>query len=285
MAARSRLRSVPSRRHDADHIAIRAGSGLGDSIYLQSIARHLIERGKKVEVCSNWREVFEPIRDRVLISPFRRDHIHRVAHYTGRKYAPGTDQFQDMCLSAGIAEPVDLRLDWTVRNRLLIEKARVAGKPIVLVMLPRTPMGRKDGFGAELLPDCRTIQAAIDAIKGQAFIVQIGSGVPLFRFTGIDLDLANRTMVRDIIDLASAAHGFLGYVSFIVPLAESFSKPALLVWSRQGLNSKADRGEFIRAITPKKILHRASSHAVIDDCSREEITQAAHALLEQGRSP
>ena len=78
---------------------------------------------------------------------------------------------------------------------------------------------------------------AIDALKGMAFLIQIGSGEPLFRFTGIDLDLTDQTSVCDVLDLASVADALLGYCSFFVPLAESFRKPALLVWSRAGLKS------------------------------------------------
>jgi hypothetical protein len=278
---RSRIEQRKKLKPDSSTISIRAGSGLGDSLYLQSVARHLVETGHKVEVCSNWRDVFDPLKGKIVLSGFRREYINRVAHYTGRKGNPTTDQFQDCCISAGITDPVDLRLDWEVRNKLLIETVRKSGKPVVLVQLPRSPMARTDGFGAELLPDCRVIQAAIDSLKGRAFVVQVGSGVPLFRFKGIDLDLANRTMVRDLIDLASQADGFLGYCSFIIPLAESFSKPALLVWSRRGLNSTAPRGDFIRAITPQKVLHRKeSSKFIIDDCAQDDVTRAAHELLD-----
>jgi hypothetical protein len=118
-----------------------------------------------------------------------------------------------------------------------------------------------------LLPDCNVIQGAIDALKPHATIVQIGKGDALHRFTGLDLDLANATSVSDLLDVAAAADGFLGYVSFIVPLAESLGKPALMVWARAGLES---RHEFVRQITPEKIFHRATSHAVIDD-SRQEV--------------
>lgn len=258
--------------------SIRSGSGLGDSIYLQSAVRHLAQR-EEIEVCSDWPEVFWPLSrcKKVVVKPFRRD-VDIRAHYAMRKGVRATDQFQDVCIAAGIKGPVKFELGWTPINRELIERIRYGGKPVVIVQLPRRPFDRKDGFGTELLPDCNVIQAAIDLIKPAAKIVQIGKGDALHRFSGIDVDLANNTSVSDLLDVAAAADGFLGYVSFLVPLAESLNKPALMVWSRAGLDS---RHEFIRQITPEKIFHRASSHAIIDDCAADQLAAAAAAFHRQ----
>lgn len=259
-------------------IAIRSGRGLGDNLYLQSIVRHLVGQGKKLEVCTPWSDLFLPLARKVTLAPFRRNRIDRVAHYIERKSIAGTDQFVDCCISAGIKEPVDLRLDWDVMNAGLVADLQRSGRPIILVQLPRAPMGRSDGYGLGLLPDCRAIQRLIDLIEPHAFVVQIGSGDPLYRFTGIDLDLANRTTVTDLLDAASVASGAIGYCSFLVPLMESFRKPALFVWSRAGLQSN---NEFIRAIVPAKILHRSSSRVVMDDCSQPELIEAVDELCRQ----
>lgn len=242
--------------------SIRSGSGLGDSIYLQSAVRHLVDRGEEIEVCSNWPDVFRPLASRVKVSPFRRDHVDIRAHYAMRKHIPHTDQFQDVCIAAGIRGPVDFRLGWVPRNAKLCNTVRQAGKPVIAVQLPRRPFDRTDGFGAELLPDCNVIQAAIDRIGRRATFVQLGKGDALHRFSGINIDMSNGTSVSDLLDLASAADGFLGYVSFFVPLAESLKKPALFIWSRRGLDSPTP---FINQITPKKILHRASSLHAVDN--------------------
>jgi ADP-heptose:LPS heptosyltransferase len=143
------------------------------------------------------------------------------------------------------------------------------------VQLPRTPMGRTDGFGKELLPDCRVIQRLIDGLRGKALVVQVGSGDPLFRFTGIDVDLANKTTVAELVDVALAANGFLGYVSFIVPLAESLGKPALLVWSSAGLKA---RQPYVRQITPRKVLHCKTSRHVMDDAPEQEVMESLNAI-------
>jgi ADP-heptose:LPS heptosyltransferase len=137
-------------------------------------------------------------------------------------------------------------------------------------------MGRVDGFGAELLPDCRVIQKAINEIRGRALVVQIGAGNPLFKLEGIDIDLVGKTTIPELLDIASHADAFVGYPSFVVPLAEALNKPSLIVWSRRGLNA---RDPFISRITPAKILHKPSSRFVIDDCADEQLRKTVDEIL------
>lgn len=235
--------------------SIRAGMGLGDAIYLQAAVRHLAKK-ERMRVCTSWPDVFRPLSGSIELAPFTRNGIDRLCHYTTRKGVTGTTQFQDMCITAGIQEPVELKIDWEVTDKPLTDRLLSHGKPVILVQLPRAPMGRTDGFGHELLPDCRAIQRVIDRLSVEFLIVQVGSGKSLFKFSGIDVDLADKTTVCQLLDVASIASGLIGYVSFFVPLAESLSKPALLVWSK--LQTKANTA-FIRQITPQKVLHRDSS--------------------------
>lgn len=247
---------------------IRCGSGLGDSIYLQSVVRHLVGKGEQLEVCTDYPDVFLPLAGKVHLAPFGKERIQILAHYSTRKGIAATDQFEDCCINAGICEPVEMRLDWVPQNTALVDQLRAAGKPVVCVQLPRAPMGRTDGFGKELMPDCRVIQRAIDEVRSWAYLVQLGSGEPLFNFKGIHLDLADRTTVADLIDVGCAADGFFGFVSYFVPLAESFDKPALFVWSRRGLNAPKT---FVRQITPHKVLHKDTSRFVMDDAPGDEL--------------
>lgn len=234
--------------------SIRAGKGLGDALYLQAVARHL-SRKERLRVCSGWPDVFRNLN--VEVVPFTRQ-ADINAHYTLRKWRTDTDQFEDCCIQAGIKEPVDFRIDWEPSKSFVPNRI----KPVVLVLIPRMPMDRADGFARELLPRQEAYQAAVDGLKGLATLVLVGSGHPLYELDGIDVDLTNRTSVSELLDMASQADGFLGYCSFFVPLAESFNKPGLFVWGRAGLKS---RTPYIRQITPTKILHRDSSLYVIDD--------------------
>lgn len=257
---------------------IRAGRGLGDSIYLQSVVRHLLDtRGAKLEVLTDWPEVFRPLAGRVSLQPFVREKAHLISHYTGRKHVAGTDQFQDMCLQVGITEPVDLRLDWTATGA----RRPVGCRPdqrLILVQLPRKPMDRVDQFGQEVLPDCSAIQRVLDYLRARGtYLVQVGAGKPLHRFNGIGLDLANRTTIPQLLDLAQACDGVVGYPSFLLPLAESFRKPGLFVWSRR--IEKAAH-PFVRAITPTKVVHRKDLIATVwDDATDAQLQEAADALL------
>lgn len=244
---------------------IRGGMGLGDALYVQAVARHLVAKGQRLQVATAWPDVFRFID--VQTVPFRRSDIDILAHYSRRKNHR-TGQFEDVCIQAGIDGPVELRVDWQTADSDLVRRLRADGRPIVCVQLPRSPMGRSDGFGSELLPDCKVIQRAIDFLGGRALVVQIGAGQALFRFKGIDVDLSNETTVSELLDVASIADGFLGYVSFLVPLAESFSKPALLVWSKRGLKSPTG---YIRQITPQKVLHRSTSMHVVDDWRPDDV--------------
>lgn len=256
--------------------SIRGGMGLGDALYVQAITRHLVLRGESMRVHTAWPDVFKQLGESVRTASFRRDNIDLLAHYSKRKGRIETTQFKDCCIQAGIREDVELRLDWVPEDLGLLDRLKRIGRPIICISLARSPMGRTDGFGAEVLPDCAAIQTAIDRVKDRALIVQLGSGKSLFRFEGIDVDLSNETTVTQLLDVASIASGFIGYPSFIVPLAESFSKPVLTVFSRRGLESTQI---YVRQITPRKVLHRVTSTHVIDDCDRLEIEDAADDLL------
>lgn len=259
-------------------LAVRGGSGFGDALYVQGVARYLVENGHQVEACSDWPDVFSQIKN-VKVSPFRRDRIDRLAHYSTRRRERGTTQWEDVCVNARIPQNTPLVLDWAVKTELadtVYEKA--CGKRIALVQLPRAPFGRIDGYGMSLLPDCRAIQHAIDALDGY-YKVQVGKGRSLHAFDGIDLDLANATSVAELLDLAAKADLFVGYVSYFVPLAESFGKQALFVWSADGLKSPL---ELIANITPSKILHRKDlCRFVLDSATPGQIGEAIGQISRQ----
>lgn len=264
-------------------ISIRGGSGLGDAIYLQSVACAFIARGERVEVCSDWPDLFAPLGDWVKVSPFRRQPVDRNAHYSMRRGIAETSQFEDCCIQAGLGRNVEFALRWRVRNLGALDRLpNPHGLPAVVVSMPRAPFGRDDGFGVEFLPNCHRIQQSINMLRGRALTVQVGKGEAAFEFKGIDLDLANETSVSDLLDVATLADGFLGFCSYIVPLAEAQSKPGLFVWSSRGLHSPH---LVVRQMTPEKILHRKSSAYAVDDCDEETLKAAVDAFYLQVRRP
>lgn len=250
---------------------IRGGNGIGDAIYLQSIVRHLVEHKREdIIVCTRYPELFEPVRARVKLAPFSRQ-VNITAHYTGRKDMNQTTQFEDMCLAAGIHEPVELSVEWRLRNALLV--APLLGTRPLFVKMPSPPFDRFDGYGIELQPSWHVLDNMLGLLRDHYTVVQIGKGKPSYKLENIDIDLVNKTSLYDLYDLASIAEGFVGQCSFVIPLAESFNKKCLILWSAKGLASK---NRYIRSIRPEKILHKATSRHVFDTWDKKDWSGTAN---------
>ncbi len=253
---------------------IRGGSGLGDAIYVRAVAEHFIAKGEPVEACSDYPGIF--IGSGANAVPFRRDNIDRVAHYTPHKGRVGTTQWTDVCNTAGINEPIQFRINWSISNRALVEKLRTFadGKPLILVHGGRVPMARTDGFGKELLPHPAAFDVVLEALQ-DCFLVQIGQAEQVYRLN-CDISLNGSTSVCDLLDLGMSCDGAVGQCSYIVPLAEVFDKPLLAVWAAHGMQSNMH--PYVKQIRPEKVLSKESSRFVVDDWPRERIEEAARAF-------
>lgn len=254
-------------------IAIRGASGLGDSVYLRPIIEHFVRAGRDPVALSNYPEVFEGAG--CSVEPFRRERVDVVAHYVMGKGRTDTTQFRDMSIAAGIAEPVPFAFAWPVKNAELVAavRERAAGRPVVLVHGGRRPMARTDGFGMELLPDPAAFEAAIEGLEG-CHLVGIGRDEPIYPLR-VDQDLKGETTVTDLLDLFATCDGVLAQCSFAVPMSEAFDRPLLAVWAARGL---AVTNQYIRQITPKKILAKPTSRHVVDDAQLDKIKEAARAF-------
>lgn len=253
---------------------IRGGSGLGDSLYLRSVAEYFIRRGEAITVCSDFPCIF--IGSGAKVEPFRRNNVDIVAHYPSRNAAP-TNQWQDICISAGIREPLEHRFAWTVQRQDRCDEILewAAGRPIVLIAAAHPPMTRKDAFCTEILPAEDAIACASNALS-DCYRIQIGGEAPLYDIPH-DIDLTGLGSVADLLDLASLASGMLGQCGYIIPLAEAFDKPLLCVWSA---NVPTAREQYVRRLTPHKVFSKASSRFVVDDYPIEKIEGAARALCD-----
>lgn len=259
------LRGRMFKRNDpTQEIRIRAGSGLGDGIYLYSIVKYLANENKKtpIKVFCKWKDVFLPLGDRVTVEEFSRANINTLAHYSMRKQIKGTNQFEDMWIQAGIDKSkVKADFDWTPKigpqrdDLVPAIKAAAKGKPILIVRLPTKPMGRTDNFGIELLPMIEPFARTLRYLKKRFFTVQIGAGEDMVGIPQdlLDLDMANKTTLPQMFDIAYHADAFFGQCSFIIPLSEGMAKPGLICFSERGMKSK---DKFISSITPEKIIHR-----------------------------
>lgn len=245
------------------HLRVRAGSGLGDAIYLRCVVQALLAAGKTVEVACSYPDVFHGLP--IKVEPFRREKIDIVAHYTQRKQATGSSQFQDMCAAASLPQNTPLEIKWTPLNEELLSAvhATAAGRRIVLVHGGRAPMGRTDGFGMELLPTREAMAALLGMLPKDMLLVQVGKGPQLYPIE-CELDLREKTSATDLYDLMSISYGAVSQCSFIIPLAEAFNKPLLVLWSAKGMAAK---DPFVSSVRPEKVLHRKSTTSIfaIDD--------------------
>lgn len=249
---------------------IRSGSGLGDAIYLRPFADYLARTGKSISVCSNYPDVF--IGSGCQVEPFTRDRIDMVAHYVGAKERQDTTIWDDLCAHAKIQ--TQLHMDWEVRNKALVKgiRSRADGRPIVVVHSGREPMGRRDKFGIELLPDRNAFATVCNAID--AYKVLVGRGEQIYT-PPVDEDLWNRTTVADVLDIVSWSSGVVSMCGFPIPMAEAMDKPLLVVWSSKGLCSA---NPFIRTVTPRKLLTKTTSGVVMDNWPTEALEEDARAF-------
>lgn len=245
---------------------IRGGSGLGDSLYLRPIVDHFLLHGDRVQVMSNYSDIF--IGSKAEVEPFGRKNINVVAHYSWAKNNQATNQWQDICANARLPRVLPLRINWRVRNEALIEKLRAeAGdREIVLVHGGRIPMGRTDGFGKEILPAQEAFNFVLKKLK-HCYTVRIGEQREQLYEVQTNRRLLG-TSVSDLLDVAVSCKALVGQCSFIVPLAEVFDKPLLTIWANSGLHSST---AFVRLITPRKVLSKSSSWYVQDNWAPERI--------------
>lgn len=251
---------------------IRGGSGLGDSLYMRPIAEYFAKRGQQVTALSNFPDVF--IGSKVGVEPFARNNCHVVAHYVSGKENPDTTQWQDICVAAGASTA--LRFNWSLTNTALVEriKREAAGRRIILVHGGRTPMARMDGFAMDLLPSKSTFDAVLGGMT-DCLSVAIGGDDGICYQPHVDVDLTGKTTVAELLDLAWVCDGVVAQCSFAVPMAECFDKPLLAIWSHRAAGSNQ---AYIRTITPRKVLSKASSTFAMDDWDNERISEAVNAF-------
>ena len=123
---------------------IRSGRGLGDTLYMRSLVRHLVGIGKNLQVCTDYPELFEGMP--VTFDVFSRHNIDYLSHYTKHKADQRTNQWQDICKTAGVE--AELKIDWKVKNKSLVNEIldMANGRKVLFVHGGREPMARKDRF-------------------------------------------------------------------------------------------------------------------------------------------
>lgn len=232
---------------------IRGGRGLGDTLYVRGVVELLKQ---KVQVCSDFPEIFSDLD--VETDVFSRHNINILAHYSKRK-EENTNQWEDVCIQAGVV-PAPMRFSW-------VGNQDYTGTTIIAS--PRIPMGRKDGFGREILPDKHAFQQICESVGGTRILVGDKPVYPVPH----DIDMTGKTSVTDLMDMGYSCDRLIGQCSWIIPLAEGFDKPLLAIWSHRIEESEH---QYVRRIIPRKILSGEKSEFLYDDWSAAQLDQAVY---------
>jgi len=260
-------------------IRIKCASGFGDAIYMYPVAKHFIEQGEKdITLMTNYSDIFKALPVKTI--HHTKDWATHKISYCGNKYKAGTSQFQDVCLAAGVPTDLEFKVDWSLRNKDLIENIRKMatrkGRRILVVAGPDKPFGRDDEFGIELTIDFKRYDDLLSRIHQDWYIVQICKQQPIHKLKYLDVNLMGKTTPSDVMDLISIADRTMGQVGHILPISECLGTPGLIWFSRSGLNCE---NRFINSIKPEKVIHyRDTMLHVIDDWSTDKLLKVWDAI-------
>jgi len=228
---------------------LNASKGLGDAIYLRAAVLHVL-KSEPVTVYTRWPEVFFdlPIKVRGIECIAEADDLRSVA-YSMR--APMTEcMFDARCRVAGLEPPIEMRLDWPIRNSALVDSVReqAAGRQVIVYQPQKVDL---------LSPAARPFRYAVAGLDG--FRVKIGRE-PYVTDDALpcELDLLNKTSVLDAIDLCASADRMFGELCWLMPAAECLGKPFKCIYSHRAMASD----EWIKNIDPQ-IMFRGSSKSEI----------------------
>jgi len=250
-------------------VRIKGPTGFGDAIYMYPIVKHFIEGGDNVTVLTRHPYVFENLD--CDIAPID-DGYDIDCNYIRRKGDPNTNQFQDMCIEAGIKRQIPLKLDYprTFNNTT---------KRICLVQRPYYPMN-EERLRTELMPDYTIMQRLIHD-HPDLFFVEVGqSSAYGFKFSGIGLDMVDKTDYKGLLDLYSMADIVLSQIGYSVALAEALDTRIFVLFAQSGLDSEE---YFFRTITPKKVITKESSYWASDSMEYDDIRRTFYGAYKKRR--
>lgn len=241
-------------------ICMRAARGLGDAIHLRAAAEHLVRRGESVRVFTPFPVVFtgsaaevRPVMDGNQCSDLRH-FFHRFAH-------DGISAFAGACRRVGIDDPVDLAIDWKVKNWALVKKiADLAAGRRIFVYQPRK---RPNNPSQVLL--CPEIDRYNGVVADHCdhFRVKLGVSAYCLDDSGpCDVDLFDKTSISDAFDIATLGHVFFGESCYIPMVGEAMDRRYIIMFTRRALNSD----DSMRFMTPERLFHKKHlATAVYDD--------------------
>jgi hypothetical protein len=252
-----------------NYFVIRGPSGLGDAIYVNSIAQEMLKFNHNVAIRTKYPDVFKYLPVKTV--PYSKGGGDREFNYGGKsRQRNETNQWQDLLIAARLDQNTPMSTKWELTNIELFEKIteKAQGRKVLVMSMPHRIFGdRQDDYGQELQPNWKKFIPILKAVKDTCYVVQIGRGHVCYRFDGISLDWANRTSVSDVMDFGVIGDIFLGQCGFIIPLAEGMNKPLFTIFSANCLTSK---DSFLNNITGRKVLSGKHSAWCFDNSKHDE---------------
>lgn len=241
---------------------VMAAKGLGDAIHMRALVRHVMAR-EPVTVFTGWPDVFadlpisvKPLKARTGEEDIR--HCNSCLHCRLPETRI-TSLFEMACRQAGVSEPVELRIDWRVMNRGLVDTIRIeAGSRKVLVYQPPKIVRT----ARELRPKTEAFLGYLERQAG-CYRVKVGhaGAVQEMPEAPAELDLFGKTSVTDLLDIGSAADAFFSEPSYLPILAEAMGKPYACLFTHRAAQAGDSR---VRNLTPERLFHTALGTAIYD---------------------
>jgi len=242
-------------------IHVKGSKGLGDAIYVRAAVLHWLERDEEVTVYTQWPAVFDDLPVTVCPLPnIDPPEMRYVACSVGTDLGEMT-KFTASCHKAGIEEPVDLRLGWTVRNQALVDEVlrKAGGRPILVYQALK--VAKNDD--QRLLRPARGIYNRYVHDRADHFRVRLGQ--PLYTeddpLSPRDLDLYGKASITDAFDLGAVGDLWFGESCYVPMLGEAAGKRYAIMFTRRALNS-AGR---LRNMNPRRLFHRVDLGTAVYD--------------------
>jgi hypothetical protein len=255
-------------------IGLKGASGLGDTIYGYPIVRYYAQKHDEVYYMTNYPELFKTIPNAkcfkheklnyIRLPDGQRQPIDIRFTYCGRKYTSGSSQFTDSRISAGVKEPIELKIPWQTRNQKLIDSIndKCGGKKVCIISAPYEPFGREDQWGAILRIQPDIMQRIVDKYKNKLYFILIGNEYTLHTIKNVNLNLINKTSVSDLFDLVKRCDYGISQIGNMLPLCECQGKKNFIIFSKKAMESE---NRFISAITPEKTIHYKNLNISVTD--------------------
>jgi hypothetical protein len=175
----------------------------------------------------------------------------------------GLNQFKARCATAGITEPVDLRIDWVVQNEVLVNSIRdmAIGRKVFIYQPPKLSKNLEMDL---LKPKSFSFARFIAGAKSdEYFRIRMGHSqyVETNGHTNYELDLLDRLKVTDALDVCTIGDVFFGEECYLTHIAEALDRQVICMLSRRAALSK----EWVRHRTLERMFEKRHLASVVYD--------------------